>query len=193
MGLLAKRARWGKEASEALHYRERLIARNERRPVKKPILDAKIADIPQVFSQGMAMDPTGRVRFRRSRRILFVLEAESSHSPMSALKPLETDNPATWEFWKSLLRIQADVTVVLAQQPIAVDRVLHFVPGVMIQFDKDCESPLSLEIDGQKVAEGEVVKVGDKFGLRITEVCEHAESWIPLTTNPRTDKNSSAG
>jgi flagellar motor switch/type III secretory pathway protein FliN len=93
-----------------------------------------------------------------------------------------TADPAKRDFWKSLLRIQADVAVVLAQQPIAIDRVLHFVPGMMIQFDKACDSPLALEVDGQKVAEGEVVKVGDKFGLRITEVCEHAETWMPLTS-----------
>lgn len=101
---------------------------------------------------------------------------------MSPPISIETDDAAKRDFWKSLLRIQADATVVLAQQPIAVDRILHFVPGVMIQFDKACDSPLALEVDGQKIAEGEVVKVGDKFGLRITEVCEHAESWIPLTT-----------
>lgn len=100
---------------------------------------------------------------------------------MSAATSHSTDDPAKREFWKSLLRIQADVAVVLAQQPMAIDRVLHFVPGMMIQFDKSCDSPLALEVDGQKVAEGEVVKVGDKFGLRITEVCEHAETWVPLS------------
>lgn len=104
---------------------------------------------------------------------------------MSTTNSLATNDPAKVEFWKSLLRIQADVAVVLAQQPVAIERVLHFVPGVMIQFDKPCESPLALEVDGQKVAEGEVVKVGDKFGLRITEVCEHEESWIPLTSTAR--------
>jgi flagellar motor switch/type III secretory pathway protein FliN len=74
------------------------------------------------------------------------------------------------------------VNVVLAEQPIPIDRVLKFVPGIMIQFDKPCDSPLSLEVDGQKIAEGEVVKVGDKFGLRITEICEHGETWIPVAT-----------
>lgn len=101
---------------------------------------------------------------------------------MSSPQQYETEDPAKREFWKSLLRIQADVAVVLAQQPVAVDRVLHFVPGIMIQFEKQCDSPLALEVKGQKIAEGEVVKVGDKFGLRITDVCEHSETWIPLVT-----------
>lgn len=101
---------------------------------------------------------------------------------MSFPEQYETEDPAKREFWKSLLRIQADVAVVLAQQPVAVDRVLHFVPGIMIQFEKQCDSPLALEVKGQKIAEGEVVKVGDKFGLRITDVCEHSETWVPLVT-----------
>ncbi len=103
-------------------------------------------------------------------------------------KQHSTDDVARVDYWKSLLRIQADVAVTLAQQPIPIDRVLNFVPGVMIQFDKACDSPLSLEIDGQKIAEGEVVKVGDKFGLRITEVSEHAEAWVPLATARSTDE-----
>lgn len=101
---------------------------------------------------------------------------------MSGASNFTSNDPARREFWKSALRIQADVTVTLAQQPIPIDRVLNFVPGIMIQFDKACDSPLSLEVDGQKIAEGEVVKVGDKFGLRITEISEHAEAWVPLTS-----------
>jgi len=107
---------------------------------------------------------------------------------MPVAKKYVTDDPAKRDFWKSLLRIQSDVAVTLAQQPVPIDRVLNFVPGVMIQFDKACDAPLTLEVDGQKIAEGEVVKVGDKFGLRITEICEHAEAWIPLISS-RSDES----
>lgn len=95
---------------------------------------------------------------------------------------LTTTDPAKVDFWKSLLRIHSDVTVTLAKKNIPVERILSFVPGVMIQFDKACDTPLNVEIDNKKVAQGEVVKVGDKFGLRITEIAECEESWIPLVT-----------
>ncbi|MFN6130706.1 MAG: FliM/FliN family flagellar motor switch protein [Planctomycetota bacterium] len=110
---------------------------------------------------------------------------------MSISDRFETDDPSRTDFWKSLLRIQSDVAVVLAQQSLSVDSILHFVPGIMIQFEKPCDSPLTLEVRGQKVAEGEVVKVGDKFGIRITEVCEHAEMWVPLVSkNPGDSKTA---
>jgi flagellar motor switch protein FliN len=99
---------------------------------------------------------------------------------MSTTKTHGTDNPARVNFWRSLLKIQTDVAVTLARQELPVERVLQFVPGVMIQFEKTCDTPLTLEIDGHPIAGGEVVKVGDKFGLRITEICETDERWIPL-------------
>lgn len=98
-----------------------------------------------------------------------------------------TNNPARVDFWKSLLRIEANLAVTLAHQELPVERILQFVPGVMIQFEKPCDTPLKLEIDGNTIAEGEVVKVGDKFGLRITEICQRDERWIPLVqaTKPK--------
>jgi len=99
---------------------------------------------------------------------------------MSTVKTHSTDSSAKVDFWKSLLRIEADVAVTLAHQKIPVERILQFVPGVMIQFEKPCDSPMHLELDGSPIAEGEVVKVGDKFGLRITEICQREERWIPL-------------
>lgn len=104
---------------------------------------------------------------------------------MSTIRTHSTDNPAKVDYWKSLLRIEANVAVTLAQQKIPVERILQFVPGVMIQFDKPCDKPISLEIDGNTIAEGEVVKVGDKFGLRITEISHREERWIPLVQGPK--------
>ena len=104
---------------------------------------------------------------------------------MSTVRTHSTDNPSKVDYWKSLLRIEANVAVTLAHQKLPVERILQFVPGVMIQFDKPCDRPLTLEIDGNAIAEGEVVKVGDKFGLRITEVLNRDERWIPLVQGPK--------
>ena len=105
---------------------------------------------------------------------------------MSTIRTHSTDNPAKVDFWKSLLKIETNVAVTLAHQKLPVERILQFVPGVMIQFDKPCDKPLSLEIDGHVIAEGEVVKVGDKFGLRITSISNRDERWIPLVRGPKT-------
>lgn len=71
---------------------------------------------------------------------------------------------------RSLLRIQVPVVVTLASTTQPVSRIVELGPGSIIQFDKSCEETLSLEVGGQEVAVGEAVKVGDKFGLRITSM-----------------------
>lgn len=87
------------------------------------------------------------------------------------------------DYWKSLLKVTVPVRVILAKKKMTVDQILDLVPGIMIQFDKPCDSPLTVEVDGQVLANGEVVKVGDKFGVRIKEVVPSAERYIPVWPN----------
>ncbi|MFO1063911.1 MAG: FliM/FliN family flagellar motor C-terminal domain-containing protein [Pirellulales bacterium] len=91
-------------------------------------------------------------------------------------------SPVSKEYCQSLLCVEVPVVVTLARKSIPVENVLKFVPGVMIQFDKNCDSPLAVEVGDQKIAEGEVVKVGDKFGLRVSNILPPEERFIPLHT-----------
>ena len=96
----------------------------------------------------------------------------------------------TPDYWKSLLKVQVPVKVILAEKKMSVDQILQLVPGIMVQFEKSCDSPLTLEVDGQPLAVGDVVKVGDKFGIRIKEVLPSLERYVPVWPNP--ESNSSA-
>ena len=73
-------------------------------------------------------------------------------------------------YLRSLLKIQVPVTVTLSTKRQPVRNILELVPGAILQFDKLCDETLSLEVGGHPVAEGETVKVGDKFGLRLTSM-----------------------
>ena len=84
------------------------------------------------------------------------------------------------EFWQSLLQITVPVKVTLATKRMPVEQILKLVPGVMIQFEKAYESPMQVEVGEQVIAEGEVVKVGDKFGLRITDIIHRSERFKPI-------------
>jgi flagellar motor switch protein FliN len=88
--------------------------------------------------------------------------------------------PASKQFCQSLLCVRVPVVVTLARTSMAVENVLKLVPGVMIQFDKSCDSPLTLEVGDKRVAEGEVVKVGDKFGLRVSNILPPEERFVAL-------------
>lgn len=78
---------------------------------------------------------------------------------------------------RSLLKIEVPVVVTLAATKQPVQRILELGPGSIIQFDKPCDEMLSLEVGNQPVAIGEAVKVGDKFGLRITAITMPGERF----------------
>lgn len=83
-------------------------------------------------------------------------------------------------YTKSLLQIAVPVTVTLAAQKLPLFRVVELGPGSLLQFEKSCEELLQLEVNGQPVAMGEAVKVGDKFGLRVTSIILPDERFFPI-------------
>jgi flagellar motor switch protein FliN len=68
---------------------------------------------------------------------------------------------------RGLLRIRVPVTVTLAAQRKPIQEIIELGPGSIVKFDKTCDEPLELMVGERVIATGEVVKVGDKFGLRI--------------------------
>ena len=73
-------------------------------------------------------------------------------------------------YTRSLLQITVPVVVTLAEKRQPLGRIIELGPGSIIQFDKSCEEMLDLSVGNHRIASGEAVKVGDKFGLRITSI-----------------------
>ena len=59
-----------------------------------------------------------------------------------------------------------------------MQEVVELVPGAIIKFDKGCDELLQMVIGGQTVAEGEAVKIGDKFGFRVTGMVMPREHFV---------------
>ncbi|HEX5443144.1 MAG TPA: FliM/FliN family flagellar motor switch protein [Pirellulales bacterium] len=78
---------------------------------------------------------------------------------------------------RSLLRIKVPVIVTLAAKKQPIGRIVELGTGSIIQFDKSCEEMLALHVADQAVAEGEAVKVGDKFGIRVTSLVVPGERF----------------
>jgi flagellar motor switch protein FliN/FliY len=81
---------------------------------------------------------------------------------------------------RSLLRIKVPVMITLARKKERLAKIVELAPGSIIQFRKACELPLELEVNGQEVGEGEAVKVGEKFGLRVTGIKLPGERFLPV-------------
>lgn len=102
--------------------------------------------------------------------------AADKAKPKSA-KPRLRELPA---YTRSLLRIKVPVVVTLAEKRQSLGRIVELGPGSIIQFDKSCEEMLDLDIGSHRIAAGEAVKVGDKFGLRITSIVLPEERFQSL-------------
>lgn len=79
---------------------------------------------------------------------------------------------------RSLLKIKVSVSVRLATRKESVQEVVELATGSIIQFDKGCEEQLHLLIGEQCIAEGEAVKVGDKFGFRVNSMLMPEEHFL---------------
>jgi flagellar motor switch protein FliN/FliY len=78
---------------------------------------------------------------------------------------------------RSLLRVGVPVVVTLATTRRPVSSVIQLAPGAILQFSKPCDEPLTLSVGGCEVAVGETVKVGEKFGLRISSMLMPQEKF----------------
>jgi len=88
-------------------------------------------------------------------------------------------------FGRSLLQIEVPIRVILASKKMKVNDIVNVGVGTIIQFDKSCEDTLDVEIGRQKIAEGEAVKIGDKFGVRVTSITMPDERYIALKARKR--------
>jgi flagellar motor switch/type III secretory pathway protein FliN len=111
--------------------------------------------------------------------------AKEQHGPepphgRTAYERLEDALPQLPVYSRSLLKIRTPVRVTLASTRLPVRTIVELAPGSLIQFSKTCDQPLELEVGQQTVAEGEAVKVGEKFGLRITAIALPGERFHPI-------------
>lgn len=83
-------------------------------------------------------------------------------------------------YWQNLLQVKLTVTVVLAEKRMPAASILKLVPGAMLPFDTSADEPLRLQADDKTIAVGDVIKVGDKFGLKVQAVHPVRENWVDV-------------
>jgi flagellar motor switch protein FliN/FliY len=78
-------------------------------------------------------------------------------------------SPSTGEVQR-ILRLNVPVIVKLAERRLMLSEVMRLGVGAILEFSKSSEEPLELLINNKPIALGEAVKVGENFGLRITQI-----------------------
>ena len=92
------------------------------------------------------------------------------HATPAKPVPADVEPPSPQGELKRILRLEVPVIVKLAERKLMLSEVLRLGVGAIIEFVKSSDEPLELMINNKTIAVGETVKVGENFGLRITQV-----------------------
>lgn len=98
-------------------------------------------------------------------------------APVVPPRQVITDMSQLPNYSRSLLKVEVPVIVRLASKKQTVNEIVELGPGSIITFDKSCDEPVHLTVGDEPIAQGEVVKVGEKFGIRIDEMVMPDEAF----------------
>lgn len=74
-----------------------------------------------------------------------------------------------------ILDIPVQLTVELGRTKIAIKNLLQLAQGSVVELDGLAGEPMHVLVNGCIVAQGEVVVVNDKFGIRLTDIITPSE------------------
>ena len=74
-----------------------------------------------------------------------------------------------------ILDIPVQLTVELGRTTIAIKNLLQLAQGSVVELDGLAGEPMDVLVNGCLIAQGEVVVVNDKFGIRLTDIITPSE------------------
>jgi len=91
---------------------------------------------------------------------------------------LEKQNKFLTKLGKENLERISDVEVNLFAEfgvtEVPLKSILEYDTGTIIQLDRKSCDPINIYVDNVLIAKGEIVAVDNNFGVKITEIVEHA-------------------
>ena len=73
---------------------------------------------------------------------------------------------------KVLENIDVELTVEVGRTEITIKDLLRLNEGSVVELDRLAGDPLDILVNNTKIARGEVVMIGERFGIRFGEIVE---------------------
>ena len=73
---------------------------------------------------------------------------------------------------KVLENIEVELTVEVGRAELTIRDLLRLNEGSVLELDRLAGDPLDILVNGTKIAKGEGVMIGERFGIRFGEVVE---------------------
>ncbi|HEY9194420.1 MAG TPA: flagellar motor switch protein FliN [Methyloversatilis sp.] len=82
--------------------------------------------------------------------------------------------------FEMILDIPVQLTVELGRTKISIRNLLQLGHGSVVELDGMAGEPMDVLVNGTLIAQGEVVVVNEKFGIRLTDIITPAERMKKL-------------
>ena len=116
-------------------------------------------------------------------------QAVASEVASEVTAPAETAAPATFANFaptatgaqgagndiNMILDIPVQLTVELGRTKIPIKHILQLAQGSVVELETLAGEPMDVLVNGYLIAQGEVVVVNDKFGIRLTDIVTPSE------------------
>ena len=109
------------------------------------------------------------------------LWSEALNEQNAAGSTEQTAVPQCSEEMNLILDIPVKMTVELGRTKMTITELLRLSQGSVVSLDGLAGEPLDILINGYLIAQGEVVVVSDKFGIRITDIITPSERMHRLS------------
>ena len=83
--------------------------------------------------------------------------------------------PGSMNDFDLILDIPVQLTVELGRTKISIRNLLQLAHGSVVELDALAGEPMDVLVNGTLIAQGEVVVVNDKFGIRLTDIITPSE------------------
>jgi flagellar motor switch protein FliN len=103
--------------------------------------------------------------------------AEVRAAPAQFLQPIEPTvaHSAAQNDIDMILDIPVQLTVELGRTKIPIKNILQLAQGSVVELDGLAGEPMEVLVNGCLIAQGEVVVVNDRFGIRVTDIVTPSE------------------
>jgi flagellar motor switch protein FliN/FliY len=92
-----------------------------------------------------------------------------------APRPFSTDSDKTVNDINMILDIPVQLSIELGRTKVPIKHILQLGQGSVVELDALAGEPMDVLVNGYLIAQGEVVVVNDKFGIRLTDVVTPSE------------------
>jgi flagellar motor switch protein FliN/FliY len=108
------------------------------------------------------------------------VQAEAA-SPVAFANFSSQGAPAAGNDINMILDIPVQLTVELGRTRIPIKHILQLAQGSVVELETLAGEPMDVLVNGYLIAQGEVVVVNDKFGIRLTDIVTPSERMRRLS------------